>query len=46
MIAFGYEATGLATDDVFVYTLDKTGKVTREVRIKAAVRQFDPRHRR
>jgi carotenoid cleavage dioxygenase-like enzyme len=34
MIAYGYEATGLATDDVFVYTLDKTGAVTREVRIK------------
>jgi len=34
MVAFGYEATGLATDDVFIYTMDKTGKVTREVRIK------------
>jgi carotenoid cleavage dioxygenase len=34
MIAFGYEATGLATDDIFVYTLDKTGQVKREVRIK------------
>jgi carotenoid cleavage dioxygenase-like enzyme len=34
MIAFGYEATGMASDDVFIYTLDKTGKVTREVRIK------------
>ncbi len=34
MVAFGYEATGLATDDLFVYTLDKTGKVTREARLK------------
>ena len=34
MVAFGYEATGLASDDVFIYTIDKTGKVTREVRIK------------
>jgi carotenoid cleavage dioxygenase-like enzyme len=34
MVAFGYEATGLATDDVFIYTMDRSGKVTREVRIK------------
>lgn len=34
MVAYGYEATGLASDDIFVYTLDKSGKVTREVRIK------------
>jgi carotenoid cleavage dioxygenase-like enzyme len=34
MVAFGYEATGLATDDIFLYTIDKTGKVTRELRIK------------
>jgi len=34
MIAFGYEAMGLASDDVFVCTLDKTGQVKREVRIK------------
>lgn len=34
MVAFGYEATGLATDDLFIYTIDKTGKVTREVRLK------------
>ncbi|MDB6082815.1 MAG: putative dioxygenase [Gammaproteobacteria bacterium] len=34
MIAFGYEATGLASDDVFVYTIDKQGHVTREARFK------------
>ena len=34
MIAFGYEATGLATDDIFIGTFDKTGKLKREVRIK------------
>lgn len=34
MIALGYEATGLASDDVFVYTLDSRGKVKREVRLK------------
>jgi carotenoid cleavage dioxygenase-like enzyme len=34
MIAYGYEATGLATDDVFIYAIDKTGKVTHETRIK------------
>jgi carotenoid cleavage dioxygenase-like enzyme len=34
MVAFGYEATGLATDDLFIYTIDKTGKVARETRVK------------
>lgn len=34
MIALGYEATGLASDDVFVYTLDAAGEVQREVRLK------------
>lgn len=34
MIAFGYEATGPATNDVFLYTIDKTGQVTRETRLK------------
>jgi carotenoid cleavage dioxygenase len=34
MVAFGYEATGLATDDIFIGTFDKTGKLKREVRIK------------
>ncbi len=34
MITFGYEATGLASDDLFVYFIDKAGKVGREVRLK------------
>ena len=34
MIALGYEATGLLSDDVFIYTIDKSGTVKREVRIK------------
>jgi len=34
MVAFGYEATGLATNDVFIYTIDKGGRVTHEMRIK------------
>ncbi len=34
MIAFGYEATGLASDDLFVYTIDPRGAVKREVRLK------------
>ena len=34
MIAFGYEATGLASDDLFVYTIDPSGTVKREVRLK------------
>jgi carotenoid cleavage dioxygenase len=34
MVAFGYEATGLATDDLWVYTIDKSGRVEREVRLK------------
>jgi carotenoid cleavage dioxygenase len=34
LIAFGYEATGLASDDVFVYTLDKAGQVVHEARFK------------
>lgn len=35
MICFGYEATGDLSDDVFVYFIDKTGHVRREVRFKA-----------
>ena len=35
MIAFGYEANGLATDDVAVITIDGEGNLVREVRIKA-----------
>jgi carotenoid cleavage dioxygenase len=34
MVAFGYEATGLATDDLFICTIDRTGKVRHEVRVK------------
>ena len=34
MVAFGYEATGLASDDLWIYTLDKSGRVTHEVRTK------------
>lgn len=34
LIAFGYEATGLATNDVFIYSVDKGGKVTHEMRVK------------
>lgn len=34
MITFGYEATGLATDDLYVYFIDASGNVTREVRLK------------
>ncbi|HEY8507992.1 MAG TPA: carotenoid oxygenase family protein, partial [Steroidobacteraceae bacterium] len=34
MIAYGYEATGPTSDDVFLYTIDREGNVTREVRFK------------
>ena len=34
MICYGYEATGLVSDDLFLYTIDKQGNVTREVRMK------------
>jgi carotenoid cleavage dioxygenase len=34
MIAFGYEATGLASDDLWIYTLDRNANVQREVRTK------------
>jgi carotenoid cleavage dioxygenase-like enzyme len=34
MVAFGYEATGLASDDLWIYTLNKAGQVTREIRTK------------
>ena len=34
MIAFGYEATGLASDDVFVYTIGKSGQIVHETRFK------------
>ena len=34
MISFGYEATGMATDDLFIYTIDKSGAVRHEMRVK------------
>lgn len=34
MVCYGYEAAGLATDDVWFYTIDKTGEVTHEIRVK------------
>ncbi|MDE3110257.1 MAG: carotenoid oxygenase family protein, partial [Acidobacteriota bacterium] len=34
MICYGYEAEGLETNAVFLYTIDKRGHVTREVRFK------------
>jgi carotenoid cleavage dioxygenase-like enzyme len=35
LICFGFEATGEASKDVFVYFIDKSGRVTREVRLQA-----------
>ncbi len=37
MIAFGYEAKGDLTDDVALYWIDKSGRVTREIWFKAPV---------
>lgn len=34
MVAFGYEATGLASDDLWIYTVNKAGQVTNEIRVK------------
>jgi carotenoid cleavage dioxygenase-like enzyme len=34
MVAYGYEATGLASDDLWIYTLNKQGHVTNEIRTK------------
>jgi carotenoid cleavage dioxygenase len=34
LIAYGYEATGLASDDLFLYVIDRDGQVTRETRLK------------
>ena len=34
MITYGYEATGLGSDDLFVYFVDRQGSVSREVRLK------------
>jgi carotenoid cleavage dioxygenase-like enzyme len=35
LICFGYEATGEASKDVFVYFIDRSGHVTRELRLQA-----------
>lgn len=37
MICFGYEATGDLSHDVFVYSIDRKGQVTREWRFEAPV---------
>lgn len=34
MVAYGYEATGPASDDLWIYTVSAKGQVTREVRAK------------
>lgn len=34
LLAYGYEATGLCTPDLWVYTLDRTGRITRRWRLK------------
>ena len=34
MYAFGYEATGLASDDIYFYRVDPQGNVAHEIRIK------------
>jgi carotenoid cleavage dioxygenase-like enzyme len=35
LICFGYEATGEASRDVFVYFIDRSGQVRREIRLEA-----------
>lgn len=35
MICFGYEAAGEASTDVYVYIIDRSGHVTREIRLQA-----------
>lgn len=37
MICYGYEAAGDLSNDVFVYWVDKSGHVSREVRFKAPI---------
>lgn len=37
MLTFGYEATGLASDDLFFTVIDRHGRVTRETRLKVPV---------
>lgn len=34
MMAFGYEATGLCSDDLWIYRVDKNGDVAHEIRTK------------
>lgn len=34
MICYGYEATGLCTDDLWIYVVSPQGKVTKEYRVK------------
>jgi carotenoid cleavage dioxygenase len=34
LLAYGYEATGLCSPDLWVYTLDRTGRVTRRWRLE------------
>jgi carotenoid cleavage dioxygenase-like enzyme len=34
LIAFGYEATGLASDDLWIYSIDPAGRVRNEIRAK------------
>ena len=34
MVAFGYEASGLATNDVYIATVEPGGRVTHEMRVK------------
>ena len=35
MVTFGYEATGTLSNAIWVYTIDRAGKVRREVRLQA-----------
>ena len=44
MIAFGYEATGLASDDLWIYTHDRKGNITQGSAHQGALRERDPRH--
>lgn len=37
MFCYGYQATGDLSDDVFVYVVDRTGRVTHETRFKAPI---------
>lgn len=34
MVCYGYEATGLCTDDLWIYTVSPQGKVKKEIRVK------------